>query len=129
MAKVDTSSGTDRVKMALLLDCYGKILTEKQFAAMDFYFQDDLSLSEISEQTGITRQGVWDNIKRGEKLLLNMEEQLGVVAKTTDTNDKIRRAAESLKEIKDYAQRKYLPAEIIKDLTAILADFDSILKD
>ena len=58
-----------------------------------------------------------------------MEEQLGVVAKTTDTNEKIKRASEALKEIKDYAQRKYLPAEIIKDLTAILADFDSILND
>ena len=119
----------DILQLSLLLDFYGELLTPKQRDVFTMYHQDDLSLSEISEQTGITRQGVWDNIKRGEKLLLNMEEQLGVVAKTTDTNDKIKRASESLKEIKDYAQRKYLPAEIIKDLTAILADFDSILND
>lgn len=129
MAKVDTASGADRAQMALLLDCYGKILTEKQYAAMDLYFQDDLTLSEISEQTGITRQGVWDNIKRGEKLLLNMEDCLGVVSKTADITDKITRAKASLTEIKDYAQRKYLPAEIIKDLTSILSDFESILND
>ena len=89
MRTVDTSSGQDRAKMALLLDCYGKILTEKQYAAMDLYFQDDLTLSEISEQTGITRQGVWDNIKRGEKLLLNLEKNLNMVGKLSDINDKI----------------------------------------
>lgn len=127
MSKVDTSSGSDRAYMALLLDCYGKMLTEKQYIAMDLYFQDDLTLSEISEQTGITRQGVWDNIKRGEKLLLNMEENLNAVKKMSDINEKISRASESLKEIKDYAQRKFLPAEIIKDLEAMLEDFDSIL--
>ena len=64
MPKVDASSGSDRARLALLLDCYGKILTEKQYTSMDLYFQEDLTLSEISEQTGITRQGVWDNIKQ-----------------------------------------------------------------
>lgn len=129
MSKVDTASGSDRARMALLLDCYGKILTEKQFTAMDLYFQDDLTLSEISEQTGITRQGVWDNIKRGEKLLLSMEENLHVVEKLSDINEKISGASESLREIKDYARRKFLPSEIIKDLEKILSDFDSILND
>ena len=129
MRTVDTSSGQDRAKMALLLDCYGKILTEKQYAAMDLYFQDDLTLSEISEQTGITRQCVWDNIKRVEKMLLNLEKNLNMVGKLSDINDKISFAYSSLTEIKDYAQRKFLPAEIIKDLEKILADFDSILND
>lgn len=127
MPKVDASSGSDRARLALLLDCYGKILTEKQYTSMDLYFQEDLTLSEISEQTGITRQGVWDNIKRGEKLLLNMEENLKIVERFSDVNEKIAKASLSLKEIKDYAQRKYLPAEIIKDLESILEDFDSIL--
>ena len=66
------------MNISLLFDFYGDILTEKQQDVIDYYYNDDLSLSEISEHLGITRQGVRDSIKRAESTLLEMEEKLGL---------------------------------------------------
>lgn len=59
-----------------LFDLYGGMLTEKQRDVMDLYYNEDLSLSEIAEHEGITRQGVRDSIKRAEAVLLELEEKL-----------------------------------------------------
>lgn len=61
----------------MLLDIYGEMLTEKQRDFLEYYYNDDLSLSEIAENEGITRQGVRDSIKRAEAQLLVMEKKLG----------------------------------------------------
>ena len=60
-------------KMALLLDVYGELLTPKQRNVMDQYYNYDLSLQEIAENIGISKQGVYDLIKRAENLLLKTE--------------------------------------------------------
>ena len=60
----------------MLLDLYGEALTTKQRDYLNFYYNDDLSLSEIAENEGITRQGVRDAIKRAEALLFDMESKL-----------------------------------------------------
>ncbi len=65
------------LQVAVLLDYYGELLTEKQRDFISLYYEEDLSLSEIAENEGITRQGVRDSIKRAETLLLEMEEKLG----------------------------------------------------
>ena len=67
--------------MILLLDFYGDMLTEKQRDFISFYYNDDLSLAEIAENVGITRQGVRDAIKRAESQLIEMEERVGFVAR------------------------------------------------
>ena len=54
------------LNIALLFDFYGEMLTEKQKDVIDLYYNEDLSLAEIAEHEGISRQGVRDNIKRGE---------------------------------------------------------------
>jgi len=57
-----------------LLDVYGYFLNEKQRTVLEYYYNEDLSLSEIAENVGITRQGVQDLIKRSEIQLRNLEE-------------------------------------------------------
>ena len=61
-----------------LLDRYGELLSEKQYRILDGYYNNDLSLSEIAENEGITRQGVSDFVKRSEAQLFEFEEKLGL---------------------------------------------------
>ena len=55
------------LELGYLLDFYGELLSERKRAVMDMYYNEDLSLAEIAENTGITRQGVRDSIKRAEE--------------------------------------------------------------
>ena len=55
--------------VSVLIDCYGDLLTEKQRSLIEYYYNDDLSLSEIAENEGITRKGVRDEIKRADTQL------------------------------------------------------------
>ena len=64
--------------VTMLMDFYGQLLTDKQLAALDMYYNEDLSLAEIADEEGISRQGVRDSIKRGEKLLNAYEDKLGL---------------------------------------------------
>ena len=61
----------------MLLQIYGKMLTEKQYELANDYYNNDLSLSEIAENNNITRQAVRDVIKKGENKLFEFEEKLG----------------------------------------------------
>ena len=65
----------------LLLDCYGSLLTDKQRQLLEGYYDEDLSLSELAEPLGISRQAVHDSIRRGERQLEHFEEQLGLAAR------------------------------------------------
>ena len=67
--------------ISLLLDFYGQLLSEKQLEIMDYYYNDDLSLREIAEIVGITRQGVHDTIKRSEAFLEELEQKLGLYSR------------------------------------------------
>ena len=73
------------MNISLLFDFYGEILTEKQQDVIDYYYNDDLSLAEISEHLGITRQGVRDSIKRGEVFLYELEDKLHMFENYIDT--------------------------------------------
>ena len=69
------------LEISFLLDFYGDAVTEKQRQVMEQYYNDDLSLSEIADNFGITRQGVRDSIKRGETVILDLEEKVGFAKK------------------------------------------------
>ncbi|MGN0550997.1 MAG: YlxM family DNA-binding protein [Acutalibacteraceae bacterium] len=66
------------LKISLLLDFYGELLSPKQREITENYYNNDFSLSEIAANTGITRQGVRDSVKRTEAALIEMEEKLGL---------------------------------------------------
>ncbi len=85
------------LEMSYLLDFYGNVLTEKQRDMMQQYYNMDLSLSEIADNFGITRQGVRDAIKRGENVLTELEIQVGFA-------EKYHSLMEGMNKIKTYAQ-------------------------
>ncbi len=65
----------------LLLEVYSCMLTERQKELMEYYYWEDMSLGEISENSNITRQAVHDSIKRAEQTLTQLEEKLGLAEK------------------------------------------------
>ena len=73
-----------RLDMSLLFDYYGALLTDKQRDCYDLYYNEDLSLTEIAEIKGISRQGAWDSIKHAEDKLREFEEKTGLIAKVQE---------------------------------------------
>ena len=69
------------LNIGFLLDFYGDVLTEKRRDVLDFYYNNDMSLSEIAEEMGVSRQGVRELIKKAEEELLFYEEKLGLAKK------------------------------------------------
>ena len=74
------------INMSLLLDFYGDTLSEKQRETMELFYNGDLSLSEISEITGITRQGVRDRLLKCEQIITELENKLGLAARFGDVS-------------------------------------------
>ena len=96
------------LEMTLLLDYYGELLTEKQRTCFDLYYNQDLSLGEIAEEAGISRQGVHDSLARAEAALLAMEEKTGCVAGARTQQRSLEiicRAAEQLLRIPEAAEQ------------------------
>lgn len=90
------------LQMTLLFDHYGDLLSEKQNTFFDLYYNQDLSLAEIAEEAGISRQGVHDALAKAETALMNFEQKLGCVAKEQDLQknlEAIRAAAEELGDL------------------------------
>ena len=86
------------LRCAMLLDCYGEFLTPHQYRMTELYYCADLSLGEIAEMVGITRQGVRDGIKRGEQILLKMEDTLQFAADNASVQEECRRALETVQQ-------------------------------
>ena len=74
-------------RMTMLYDFYGELLTDRQREFFDLYYNEDLSLAEIAEITGITRQGVRDSVVRSEAALRTMEEKTGLISRFSRTNE------------------------------------------
>lgn len=87
------------LNFSYLLDFYKSVLPDRTANMLDMYYNEDLSLSEIADNFGITRQGVRDLIKRGEEELLKLEERIGLIKKIEDLDKEI-------KEIKNFAKNK-----------------------
>lgn len=88
------------VKVSMLCQIYGKMLTSKQLQILKDYYDKDLSLSEIGENYKITRQAVRDIIKKGENKLFDLEEKLGVMERTFKQEEKIAIILSEINKIK-----------------------------
>ena len=100
------------LKKAYLLDFYGDVLTERKREVLDMYYNEDLSLAEIAEQIGISRQGVRDLIKKAEEEIFFLEEKLGLAQKMSAL------AAHSENMLK-IANSTHLPNEIKVEIEEI----------
>ena len=96
----------EKVKISILCQLYGKLLTEKQYEVLDDYYNNDLSPSEIAENLEITRQAVRDNIKKGENKLLEYEEKLGIMKKVMEQEEKIAVILSEITKIKSKSSDK-----------------------
>ena len=84
----------EKVRISILLELYGKLLTEKQYEFMDLYYNQDLSLSEIGDNEDITRQAVRTILLKSKKKLEEFENQLKFMQK----EEKIKKCIEELEE-------------------------------
>ena len=75
-------------EISLLLDFYGQLITKRQFEILDLHYNNDYSLGEIAEQMNISRQGVYDNIKKGKAALNGLEEKLRLIDRFTEQGNK-----------------------------------------
>ena len=100
-----------------LFDIYGEMLTQKQQDFICYYYNDDLSLAEIAENEGITRQGVRDAIKRAEAQLFSFEEHLGLYSRNEALKTGLEEISELIKLI-DEVNRKTILSREINDATA-----------
>ncbi|WP_040228091.1 putative DNA-binding protein [Bhargavaea cecembensis] len=85
-------------RINFLLDFYQALLTDKQRSYMELYYLDDLSLGEIAEQYGVSRQAVYDNIRRTEAMLEEYEEKLRLFGKFRERHDALEALAEMIRE-------------------------------
>ena len=104
---------TKNLEISYLLDFYGDVLTEKQRDVMEQYYNDDLSLSEIADNFGITRQGVRDAIKRGEGTILELEDKVGFARRYRAVQEGIESLEQLARDINFYNNNNHAMSEDI----------------
>lgn len=106
----------EALEMTLLFDYYGELLTERQRSCVDMRYNQDLSLSEIAEELGVSRQGVYDNLSRAEALLRNMEEKTGCVQRAMETRKAVREVLDAANKLITYQDKavSVLAAQIVE---------------
>jgi len=90
----------------LLYDFYGRLLTDRQKNFVELYYCQNLSLGEIAEEYKVTRQAVYDTLKRAEQLLTGYEEKLGLALKFSQKKNKLSSAAALLDEYLNVSENK-----------------------
>ena len=85
--------------ISFLLDFYGQMVTKRLYEILDLHYNNDYSLGEIAQELNISRQGVYDNIKRGKAALFEMEQKLGLVARFNRQKEKASEILNIIEEI------------------------------
>jgi len=117
------------VQMSLLFAFYRNMLTKRQIECVDLYYNEDLSLSEISEHLGITRQGVRDNIVRAERTMCDTEERLGLAAKFLTIKERLNVIDDIIRDIEKSPNIRYLSDDIKYKINEILTIIGEISEE
>lgn len=116
-------------RMALLYDFYGDMLTERQKEFYDLYYNEDLSLSEIAENYGISRQGVRDVIVRAEATLTELEDKTGIIRRFHVMQDQLKTLSEDVSAIARRNAQQYGDEEIAAAAGRILRTLDQLKQE
>ena len=109
--------------LTILYDYYGELFSEIQRNYFEWYYFDNLSLAEIAQNDGITRQGVRDIIKKGEKKLFEYEEKLNIMKKTLELDEKIAIVLSEITKLKTQSTDK----EVAKVLNHIKEELNCLI--
>lgn len=104
----------DLMRRALYLDFYGSLLTEKQREIYDLYYQQDLSLGEISELRGVSREAVYDTLKRSEDALKSYESKLRLLEKYQFSREITKEIAQIIASLKKREEQEQIDRKLIK---------------
>ena len=94
-------------RMTMLFDFYGELLTDRQKEFYDLYYNEDLSLSEIAENYGISRQGVRDVIVRAENYMTEIEDKTGLIKRFMQLQPHVEKITDAAEQIKQLNFRRY----------------------
>lgn len=111
------------VKVSMLCEIYGNLLTKKQLKILRDYYDQDLSLSEIAENENITRQAVRDIIKKGENKLFELEEKLEIMKRMFKQEEKIAIILSELTKIEEKSSDK----QVAKILTHVKKELNCLV--
>ena len=114
------------LSMCRLIDTYSAVLTDKQRNVLVMYYDEDLSLGEIAELQGISRQGVRDAIKRGENTLLELEAELHFADRLKDYSDITQRIRTYAKNILAYVDSRGYTSQIKSSAQGIVEAADEL---
>lgn len=111
-------------KVAILLDFYGQLLTSRQYQILDLYYNSDYTLGEIASQLNISRQGVYDGVKKGKKILKEFEEKLGHAKRFLKHEEALRNILSDLRRIKidNKSEDKEIINSCIEELEKIIKE-------
>ena len=110
----------EKLKINLLLDFYGNMLTEKQRQIMSMYIESDTSLSEIALELNTSRQAIYDAVKSSEKLLLSFEEKLKCVERYLDNRAIIEKSIETLEGMLMVGENRRKVQKVVSNLEKVL---------
>lgn len=109
-------------RMTMLYDFYGELLTDRQREFFDLYYNEDLSLAEIAENAGISRQGVRDVIVRAEGIMQEVEDKTGIIKRFERRRPHLEAIADAAREIQTINLRRHEDAQLAELAERILAE-------
>ena len=115
-------------RMTMLFDFYGELLTDRQKEFYDLYYNEDLSLSEIAENYGISRQGGRDVIVRAENYMTEIEDKTGLLKRFMQRTPHVEKIEEAAAQIRQLNLRRY-EDRLLEELAGVIETEAAALKE